>query len=159
MHQRAVEFRDRARERYGLDVEVHEFDAGTETAAAAADAVDCDVAQIASSLVFEVDGDLVVVITSGANRVSEEKLATLRDADPGTVSMADAGRIKEVLGWAIGGVPPFCHASDVPIYMDETLTEYGEVWAAAGTPEAVFPIAPERVRELSGATVVDVAQA
>jgi prolyl-tRNA editing enzyme YbaK/EbsC (Cys-tRNA(Pro) deacylase) len=70
--------------------------------------------------------------------------------------MADAGRIKATLGWSIGGVPPFCHETDVPTYLDETLTEFDTVWAAAGTPDAVFPIAPERIREIAGATVVDI---
>ena len=72
--------------------------------------------------------------------------------------MADADEIKATLGWSIGGVPPFCHDADVPVLMDETLREYEEVWAAAGTPEAVFPIAPDRLRQLSGATVADVAE-
>ena len=58
----------------------------------------------------------------------------------------------------IGGVPPFCHEADVPVFMDETLTSHEEVWAAAGTPEAVFPIDPGRLRNLSGATVADVAE-
>lgn len=156
MHERAVEFTERASDRYGFDVDVHEFPEGTKTAADAAEAVGCDVAQIASSIAMDAGGDLVVVVTSGANRVSEEKLADIRGAD--SVSMADAGRIRETLGWAIGGVPPFCHDAEVPVYMDATLTDHDTVWAAAGTPEAVFPIAPERVRDLSGATVVDIAQ-
>jgi prolyl-tRNA editing enzyme YbaK/EbsC (Cys-tRNA(Pro) deacylase) len=65
--------------------------------------------------------------------------------------MADPDRIAEVLGWSIGGVPPFCHATDVPVLFDETLLEYETVWAAAGTPEAVFPMAPDEIRALAGA--------
>ncbi|MFB6170084.1 MAG: YbaK/EbsC family protein [Haloarculaceae archaeon] len=156
MHERAAEFAALASERYGVDVDVHEFPEGTKTAADAAEAVGCDVAQIASSIAMDADGELVVVITSGANRVSEAKLAAVHGV--ASVSMADATTIKETLGWAIGGVPPFCHASSVPVYMDETLTDHDTVWAAAGTPEAVFPIPPGRVEELSGATVVDVAE-
>ncbi|PSQ13054.1 prolyl-tRNA editing protein, partial [Halobacteriales archaeon QS_5_70_15] len=66
--------------------------------------------------------------------------------------------IKAELGWSIGGVPPICHDTAVPVYMDETLLEYDEVWAAAGTPEAVFPVAPARMRDLADATPADVAE-
>ncbi|ELY99627.1 hypothetical protein C480_20204 [Natrialba aegyptia DSM 13077] len=96
-----------------------EFSEGTKTAAAAADAVGCDVAQIASSLVFEADGEPVVVVTSGANRVDEDRVAEAMGAD--SVGMADADRIRELLGWSIGGVPPICHDSDVPVLFDPTL--------------------------------------
>ena len=157
MHQRAKEFAERAADEYDFEVEVHEFPEGTKTAEDAAEAIGCSVAQIASSIAFEVDGDLVVVVTSGANHVDESKLASLCSADGGDASMADAGRIKETLGWSIGGVPPFCHDADVPVFVDETLMEFEEVWAAAGTPEAVFPIDPGTLRDLSDGRVADVA--
>jgi prolyl-tRNA editing enzyme YbaK/EbsC (Cys-tRNA(Pro) deacylase) len=157
MHPRAEEFSERAADEYGFDVEVHEFPEGTKTAADAAEAIGCDVAQIASGIVLSAGDELVVVITSGANRVSEAKLAELVGVEESDVSMADAGDIKATLGWSIGGVPPFCHDADVPRFMDETLTDFEEVWAAAGTPEAVFPITPEILRELSGARVADIA--
>jgi len=158
MHPRAEEFAEAARERHGFDPDVHQFEAGTRTAEAAARAVGCEVAQIASSLAFEAEDQLVVVVTSGANRVSESKLGAVLGVPEDAVGMADADRVKSELGWSIGGVPPICHATDVPVYLDETLLEYGEVWAAAGTPEAVFPVAPGRIRELAGATPVDVAE-
>ena len=158
MHPRAEAFAEAARERHGFDPEVHQFEAGTRTAEAAARAVGCDVAQIASSLAFEADGDLVVVVTSGANRVSESKLADALAVPADAVGMADADRVKSVLGWSIGGVPPICHDTSVPVYMDETLLDHEEVWAAAGTPEAVFPVPPGRIRDLADATPVDVAE-
>jgi len=158
MHPRAEEFKRRAADEYDFDVDVHEFPEGTKTAADAAEAVDCDIAQIASGIALSADETLVVSITSGANRVSEAKIADLVDTEPANVSMADPANIKETLGWSIGGVPPFCHESDIPLFMDETLTEHDEVWAAAGTPEAVFPIAPATLQELSGATVADIAE-
>jgi prolyl-tRNA editing enzyme YbaK/EbsC (Cys-tRNA(Pro) deacylase) len=158
MHPRAEAFAEAARERYGFDPDVHQFDAGTRTAEAAARAVGCEVGQIASSLAFDADGDLVVVVTSGANRVSESKLAGVLGVPEDAVGMADADRIRSELGWSIGGVPPICHDSSVPVYMDETLLEYDEVWAAAGTPEAVFPVSPGRIRDLADATPVDVAE-
>jgi prolyl-tRNA editing enzyme YbaK/EbsC (Cys-tRNA(Pro) deacylase) len=156
MHPRAAEFARSVRETHGIDVTVEEFDEGTKTAADAAGAVGCDVAQIASSLAFVAGDQLVVVVTSGANRVSETRLATHLDCPPDTVEMADPERIDETLGWAIGGVPPLCHATDVPVLFDETLLAHETVWAAAGTPQAVFPIDPERLLELAGARAVDV---
>lgn len=158
MHPRAEEFAELAREEYGFDVDVHEFPEGTKTAADAAEAIGCDVAEIASSIVFEVDGEPIVAVTSGANRVSEAKLAAAMDVAESAVAIADADAIKSALGWSIGGVPPFCHESEVPVLLDETLTEFETVWAAAGTPEAVFPIAPETLREFADARPADVAE-
>jgi len=156
MHERAAEFVERAREEYGVDVAVHEFDEGTKTAADAAEAVGCDVAQIASSIVVVADGEPVVVVTSGANRVDLPRVAVYRDASD--ARMAEADEVKEATGWSIGGVPPICHATDVPVLLDETLLAHDEVWAAAGTPTAVWPITPERLRDLADAAAVDVAE-
>jgi Cys-tRNA(Pro) deacylase len=156
MHQRAVQFADRASEEYGLDVDVHEFDEGTKTAEAAADAVGCETAQIASSIVAVADGQTVVVVTSGANRVDMDKVAALRGA--ASAQMADPDEVKAATGWSIGGVPPICHETEVHVLMDETLLDHDEVWAAAGTPTAVWPIDPERLRELADAEPADVAE-
>ncbi|QCJ47889.1 YbaK/EbsC family protein [Haloprofundus sp. MHR1] len=161
MHPRAQAFAERAAESHGLDVTVREFPEGTKTAADAADAVGCEVGQIASSLVFAVEGDdgavsLVVAITSGANRVSEDALAAELGVAPDAISMADPELIRERVGWAIGGVPPFCHDSDVRTFIDPSLLEYETVWAAAGTPSAVFALTPESLREHANATVVDI---
>lgn len=158
MHPRAAEFAERSRSEYDFEPDVMEFPEGTKTAADAAEAVGCDVGQIASSLAFDVDGDLVVSVTSGANRVSEAALADIFDTPPEAVSMADADRIKATLGWSIGGVPPFCHETAVPVVVDETLLEYDTVWAAAGTPEAVFPIDPVRLRRFADADPERVAE-
>ncbi|TYL36653.1 prolyl-tRNA editing protein [Natronococcus pandeyae] len=158
MHPRAATFAERAREEYDFDPDVEEFSDGTKTAADAADAVGCDVAQIASSLVFEVDGSLVVSVTSGANRVSEPALGAVFDVPAAEVTMASPERIKEALGWSIGGVPPFCHEESVPVVVDETLLEFDTVWAAAGTPEAVFPIDPETLRRYADAEPASVAE-
>lgn len=158
MHPRAEEFAARARDRYGLEVDVHEFDDSTKTAAAAADAVGCAAAQIASAIAVRAGADLVVCVTSGANRVDMETIAALRDVPAAEVGMADPTAVRETLGWSIGGVPPLCHDTDVPVYLDETLLEYETVWAAAGTPQAVFPVAPDRLRELADATSVALAE-
>lgn len=158
MHERAATFRDQAKDEYGFSVDIHEFPEGTKTATDAAAAIGCDVAQIASSIVFNVDDDVVVVVTSGANRVDETKLATALDRDGAAISTASPETIKETLGWSIGGVPPFCHDNPVPVLFDETLTEHDTVWAAAGTPKAVFPISPSDLLSFSGATVAAIAE-
>lgn len=145
-----------ARERHGVDVEVHEFEAGTKTAADAAAAIGCEVAQIASSLVFIADGEPVVVVTSGANRVSEERLAAAVGA--GDVRMAAPDEVREATGWSIGGVPPFGHDRELRVLLDESLLEHETVWAAAGHPAGVFPIEPNRLREIADATPVAVAE-
>jgi prolyl-tRNA editing enzyme YbaK/EbsC (Cys-tRNA(Pro) deacylase) len=155
MNERAAEFRERVRNAYGIDVDVHEFPEGTKTAEDAANAISCDVAQIASSIALVAD-EFVVVVTSGANRVDTRKLATHRGVHE--ARMAEPDEVSETLGWSIGGVPPFCHDTDVPVYLDETLTGFETVWAAAGTPQAVFPISPDEIVEQSDATVVDIAE-
>ncbi len=159
MHERAAEFAERAAERYGIDPDVLEFEAGTETAAAAADAVGCETGAIASTIVVSLsDGseggsELVAAITSGANRVDLDAVAERFDASG--ASMADPERIRDVVGWSIGGVPPLCHDAALPTVLDPTLTEYDVVYGAAGTPSAVFEITPESLAELADATVVD----
>jgi len=156
MHPTSVRFVEEAAAQYGLDVDVHEFPEGTKTAADAAEAIGCDVAQIASSLVFVADGQPVVVVTSGANRVSEDRLADALGAE--SVRMAEPDEVKEATGWSIGGVPPFCHETDVPVLLDRTLLDHETVWAAAGTPDAVWPADPEALVEIADAQVADVAE-
>ncbi|MFB6080859.1 MAG: YbaK/EbsC family protein [Haloferacaceae archaeon] len=156
MHPRAAEFRERVRERHDLTVEVEEFPEGTRTAADAADAIGCAVDRIASSLVFETGAGVVVVVASGADRVSEAKLAEALDVSERTVTTADPGRVREVTGWSIGGVPPLCHDGDPRVLVDGDLLDRPVVYAAAGTPEAVFRIDPDRLRRLAGAETVDV---
>ena len=156
MHPRAEEFERRARAEHGINIDVHEFPKGTKTAADAAEAVGCSVEEIASGIVLSADGDLVVSVTSGANRVDTAKIAELVGVDGSAVSMADAKDIKSTLGWSIGGVPPFCHETDIPVVLDRTLADFEEVWAAAGTPEAVFPIDPETIASVAGADIADI---
>lgn len=133
-------------------VAVKAFPQGTRTATDAARAVGCEVGQIVKSLVFVADGKPVVALVSGANRLDEARLGAIA-GEP--VRKADADMARAATGYAIGGVPPFGHATDVPVYMDRDLFLYGVVWAAAGRPDSVFEIEPERLRELSGAIVID----
>src|SRR6202171_3565828 len=137
---------------WGIGVAVKRFPEGTRTAVDAAKAVGCEVDQIVKSLVFVAGGRPVVALVSGANRLDETRLAAVA-GEP--VTKADAEVARTATGYAIGGVPPFGHATDVPVFMDRDLLEHQVVWAAAGRPDSVFEIDPDRLRELSQATVAD----
>jgi len=161
MHERVAEFADRAHDRYDVDLDVLEFESGTETAAAAAEAVGCETAAIASTIIVALsggghDGDLVAAIVSGANRLDLDAVATQYGAE--TASMADPATIRSVVGWSIGGIPPICHDADLPTTFDPALTEYDVVHGAAGTPSAMFAIAPDRLVDLAGAEIVDLTE-
>jgi prolyl-tRNA editing enzyme YbaK/EbsC (Cys-tRNA(Pro) deacylase) len=138
----------------GLDLDVREFPDGTRTAADAARAVGCQVDQIVKSLVFVADTDPVLVLTSGGNRVDVVKVGRRRDA--ATVRKADAEEVRAATGYAIGGTPPFGHARPLPVLVDRHLTGFEVVWAAAGTPRHVFPIAPADLVRASGGQIADV---
>jgi prolyl-tRNA editing enzyme YbaK/EbsC (Cys-tRNA(Pro) deacylase) len=133
-------------------VTVRSFPTGTRTATDAARAVGCELGQIVKSLVFVAGGKPVVVLVSGANRLDETKLAGVAGRP---VAKADAGIARTATGYSIGGVPPFGHATDVRVFMDRDLLDHAVVWAAAGRPDSVFEIEPDRLRELSKATVFD----
>lgn len=159
MHARVTEFADLAADRHGLSTEPVEFpEEGTPTAADAAEAVGCEIGQIVNSLVFDVGGDPVLCLTSGGNRVSEAALASWAGIDEGDVSMASPELVRDATGWAIGGVPPICHETDLVTLFDPTLLSYETVWAAAGTPTSVWEVAPDRLREVADAEVVDVTE-
>jgi prolyl-tRNA editing enzyme YbaK/EbsC (Cys-tRNA(Pro) deacylase) len=134
-------------------IQVKSFPEGTRTATDAARAVGCELGQIVKSLVFVAGGRPVVALVSGANRLDERRLGAIA-GEP--VSKADAETARAATGYSIGGVPPFGHATDVRVFMDRDLLGYGVVWAAAGRPDSVFEIEPERLRELSKAVVADV---
>ncbi len=136
----------------GLELEVRSYGAGVRTAEEAARSIGVAVGQIVKSLVFTVDGDPIVVLMSGANRLDPARLAALAG---GRVERAAPDLVRELTGYAIGGVPPFGHARTAPVLMDRDLTTHNIVWAAAGRPDAAFPIDPGRLEELSGARVED----
>jgi prolyl-tRNA editing enzyme YbaK/EbsC (Cys-tRNA(Pro) deacylase) len=124
---------------------VREYPQGARTAADAAAAIGCDVAQIVKSLVFrDAAGAPVLVLCSGSNTVDEAALG---------VSRADAAFVREVTGMAIGGVAPYGHPAPLRTLVDEDLLTHEQVWAAAGTPRHVFPLTPRQLVERSGGTV------
>jgi prolyl-tRNA editing enzyme YbaK/EbsC (Cys-tRNA(Pro) deacylase) len=132
--------------------EVRRFPEGTRTAEDAARAVGCGLGQIVKSLVFSAGGRPVVALVSGSNRLDPERLAGVAG---GPVAKLDADTARAVTGFSIGGVPPFGHASDLPVYVDRDLLGHDLVWAAAGRPDSVFAIAPGRLVELSRGQVAD----
>ena len=133
-------------------VKVKSFPDGTRTATDAARAVGCELGQIVKSLVFVAGGRPVVALVSGSNRLDEERLGSVA-GNP--VAKANAEMARSSTGYSIGGVPPFGHLTEIPVFMDRDLLGYDVVWAAAGRPDSVFEIEPERLRELSSATVID----
>ena len=138
----------------GHDVEVRRFPEGTKTAEDAARAVGCDVGAIVKSLVFMADDAPVLVLTSGANRVDTEKVAVLVGAS--AVRRADPEQARSATGFAVGGTPPFGHPAPVTTLFDEDLEVHAEIWAAAGTPDAVFRTTPAELLSTTAAQVADV---
>jgi prolyl-tRNA editing enzyme YbaK/EbsC (Cys-tRNA(Pro) deacylase) len=137
----------------GLTIVPRRFPEGTKTAADAAAAIGCVVGQIVKSLIFAVDGEVVLAYVSGANQLDERKLATA--AGGHTCSRVDADVVRDATGFPIGGVPPFGHATHLRVFIDPDLLQYDEVWAAAGTWHDVFGIEPHRLRAASDGLVVE----
>jgi prolyl-tRNA editing enzyme YbaK/EbsC (Cys-tRNA(Pro) deacylase) len=137
----------------GHEVEVRRFPEGTKTAPDAARAIGCEVGQIVKSLVFLADGIPVLALTSGANRVDTDRLASLVRAS--SVRRATPEEARGATGFAVGGTPPFGHPEPVRTFIDRDLLAYEEIWAAAGTPDAVFRTSPAELAQACGAEVAD----
>jgi prolyl-tRNA editing enzyme YbaK/EbsC (Cys-tRNA(Pro) deacylase) len=139
----------------GCDGEVREFSASTRTSADAAAAIGCAVGQIAKSLIFRArpSGRAVLVIASGANRVDETRVSAALGERLGK---ADAAFVRAETGFAIGGVPPAGHERKLITFIDEDLLAFGEIWAAAGTPNAVFRLTPSDLLALTEGKVIAV---
>lgn len=137
----------------GVEPDVRRFPEGTKTAEAAARAVGCDIGQIVKSLVFVADGSPLVALTSGANRADPMRLASLTGASG--VRRADPEGARLATGFAIGGTPPFGYPEPLTVLLDRDLLAYEVLWAAAGAPDAVFPITPADLVRASGAAVAD----
>ena len=136
----------------GLDAEIHELSASTRTAEEAAAAVGTTVPKIVKSLVFLADDAPILALVSGSNRLDTDRLG----AELGRkIARADAATVRATTGFAIGGVPPLGHATRLEVLVDRDLLQHDVVWAAAGTPHAVFPIAPDALVSATGGRVVD----
>lgn len=135
---------------------IQAFPEGTRSAADAAAAVGCDVAQIAKSIVFRAGARAVLVVASGANRVDMGKVAA---AIGQPVKRADGAWVRDTTGFAIGGVSPVGHLAPPILLLDADLMALGTVWAAAGSPQHVFRTTPGDLRRITGAAVAEVREA
>ncbi|MDD2852049.1 MAG: YbaK/EbsC family protein [Desulfuromonadaceae bacterium] len=141
----------------GLNNEVQELPTSTRSAVEAADAVGCNVAQIVKSLILKgvTSCELFLVLTSGGNRISLERIAAMAGEK---VAMADAATVREKTGFAIGGVPPLGYLQPLKVYIDQDLMGHGVIWAAAGSPNALFHLAPSDLVRITGGMIVHVAE-
>jgi prolyl-tRNA editing enzyme YbaK/EbsC (Cys-tRNA(Pro) deacylase) len=141
--------------RLGYACTVEEHAEPTRTAQEAAERAGCSVGQIVKSLIFKgtTTGGPILVLTSGANRVDEERISGYA-GEP--IARADPEFVRAVTGFAIGGVPPIAHAAPMTAYIDEDLVGYDSIWAAAGTPNAIFRLTPEELQRMTGGTIARV---
>jgi prolyl-tRNA editing enzyme YbaK/EbsC (Cys-tRNA(Pro) deacylase) len=139
----------------GFTLQVVELPASTRTAVEAAQAVGCQVGQIVKSLIFKGKRSErpILVIASGSNRVNERRIEE-RIGEP--LGKADADFVRQQTGFVIGGVPPVGHATRPETFIDQDLLQYAEIWAAAGTPNAVFRLAPEDLVKMTGGQVIEI---
>jgi len=139
----------------GFNCKVIEFQESTHTAQEAAERAGCALGQIAKSLIFKGKrtDKPILVLTSGANRVNEQRISEYA-GEP--IGRADADFVRAVTGFAIGGVPPVGHANKMETYLDEDFLQYSTIWAAAGTPNAIFELTPDALQKMTGGKIVEV---
>ena len=152
LHPNVIRVVDAART-LGLEITPRRFPDGTKTAADAAAAIGVEIGQIVKSRIFAVDGEVVLAYVSGANQLDEKKLALA--AGGLKCARVDADVVREATGFPIGGVPPFGHSTQLRVFIDPDLLQFAEVWAAAGTWNDVFGIAPQELVEASGGALTD----
>ncbi len=139
----------------GSAYQVIESEVPTKTAQQAADMVNCELGQIVKSLIFKgsVSGKPILVLTSGVNRVDENLIASYAN-EP--IGRAEPEFVREVTGFAIGGIPPVGHTQKLETYLDEDLMKHAEIWAAAGTPNALFKLTPANLKNLTKGLVIKI---
>jgi len=137
----------------GIDIVPRRFPEGTKTAADAAAAIGVDIGQIVKSLIFSVDGEIVLAYVSGANQLDERKLAAA--AGGSKCGRVDADAVRAATGFPIGGVPPFGHVTSLRVFIDPDLLQWPEVWAAAGTWNDVFALSPDALVDASEGIVTE----
>jgi Cys-tRNA(Pro) deacylase len=136
----------------GVDARIEEFPSSTRTAQEAAATVGTSVAQIVKSLLFLAGDSPVMALVSGVNQLDTQRLAALSGA---TIGKANADAVRQATGYSIGGVPPVGFPAPIPTFIDRDLLQYDVVWAAAGTPRHVFPIAPKELVRITDGQVAD----
>lgn len=142
----------------GLGITVQTFDTPTATSQQAADSIGTSLGSIAKSLCFMADGQPLVVIAAGDRRVDDRKLGALLGVSRKKIKIADAQSTISATGYAPGGVPPLGHVNALPIYIDETLSRFELIYAAGGSPNAIFSISYQQLLEAVGGEVVDIAK-
>jgi Cys-tRNA(Pro) deacylase len=152
VHPNVIRVVQAAKER-GLEITTRRFPEGTKTAQDAANAIGVSLGQIVKSLVFAVDGEIVMAFVSGANQLDEKKLA--QAAGGLKCSRVDADAVREATGFPIGGVPPFGHSTQLRVFVDSDLLQYDEVWAAAGTWNDNFGASPADIVRVADGVVTD----
>lgn len=155
---RSIERVRRTLAELGVDTEIGRYPQGTRTAAEAAAAIGVPLGSIVKSLVFAAGDQPVLVLVAGDQRADEAKVARLFGVTEDEVRFADADAVREVTGFAIGGVPPVGHAQPLPTIIDRSLSRFEVVHAAAGTPHANFPIPFAQLVEVAGGRVVDIVE-
>jgi len=139
----------------GYKYTVIEHAESTRTAQEAADRAGCELSQIVKSLIFrgKTSNKPVLVLTCGANRVDEKRISKYAGE---SIARADADFVRSVTGFAIGGVPPIGHNQPMETYLDEDFLPYPTIWAAAGTPNAIFELTIADLQKMTGGTIVQV---
>jgi len=140
----------------GIEPEIVELAESTRTAQEAASAIGTSVPRIVKSLVFLADDEPIVALVSGSNRADTSLLASALGK---SIGRADAARVRDATGFAIGGIPPLGHKTPLEVIIDRDLLQYDVIWAAAGTPHAVFSITPSELIRVTGGRVVDLKEA
>lgn len=147
----------RALDALGLGIQIRFFEDSTATSQMAADNIGCELGQIAKSIVFLVDEQPFVVITSGDQRVDDKKLAALMNVNRKKVKIATAEQCIELTGYAPGGVPPLGYRSaNLRILLDESFQRYDQLYAAGGAHNAIFPVKVDQLETLTGGTFADI---
>lgn len=147
----------RAIDTFDSTIRIRFFDDSTATSQQAADAIGCLLGQIVKSLAFLVDDKPILILASGDGRVDDKKLATLFDVSRKKVKTASAEQCIAMYGYAPGGVPPIgIRTTDIPVYIDQSLERFDQLYAAAGAHNAIFPISRLDLIKMTGGNVVDI---
>jgi prolyl-tRNA editing enzyme YbaK/EbsC (Cys-tRNA(Pro) deacylase) len=146
-----------ALDRLNLGIQIHFFENSTATSQMAADNIGCELGQIVKSLAFIVDEKAIVVLASGDQRVDDRKIAAMYNVGRKKVKVATPEQCVEIYGYAPGGVPPLAHRTpDLPMYLDDSLQRFDQLYAAGGAHNAIFPITLQQLQTVTNAAFADV---
>ncbi len=142
---------------WNLGIQIRFYDSTTATSQQAADNIGCELGQIVKSLAFLVNEQPIIVLTSGEQRVDDKKLAAMYNVGRKKVKAANAEQCVEIYGYPPGGVPPLAHrTAGIPVYIDDSLQRYDQLYAAGGAHNAIFPITLEQLKQITGGKIADV---